>query len=119
MFAGLELSFASLPWAFELLVERYRPLVHRDTDLAEITEGGRGLAVGCGAMPYTAALIAELSSARVFALDRGRRALEAARGTLQRVGVADRYEPDGVIEQPAFAFDRSALFERSHTAGAH
>ncbi|AUX10800.1 hypothetical protein AArcSl_3194 [Halalkaliarchaeum desulfuricum] len=92
VFAGLEQSFASLPWLFELLVELYRPLVRREMAIADVDASDRVLAVGCGALPYTAALIAECSRATVYALDCDRDAIADARRTLTRSGSGARIE---------------------------
>ena len=91
-FADLEQSFASVPWLFELLVEFYRPVVRREVAMANVDTSDRVLAVGCGALPYTAALIAECSRATVFALDYDQDALAGARRTLTRTDGGGRVE---------------------------
>ena len=103
-FAGLEQTLAAVPRLFELLVDLYRPLVRREVALANVGAADRVLAVGCGALPYTAALIAECSRATVYALDYDRDALDGARHTLSRVDGGDRIElvpGDGASVSPS------------------
>lgn len=90
--ARLEKSCSVAPWLFDLYTRLYRSVVDREVELADIDEDDRVLNVGCGAMPFTAALIAKRSGATVYALDHDQSVVREARRNLARAGVADDVE---------------------------
>lgn len=90
--ATLEKSCTTAPWLFDLYTWSYRWVVDREIQLAEIDSDDRLLNVGCGGMPFTAALIAEKTGATVYALDHDPDVVEEAQRNLERIGVADSVE---------------------------
>ena len=90
--ARLEKSCSVAPRLFDLYTRLYRSVVDREIELAEIDEDDVVLNVGCGAMPFTAALIAKRSGATVYALDHDQSVVREARRNLARAGVADDVE---------------------------
>ncbi len=75
-----------------LLVRLYsRPyvrVVENEIDLARITPTDRVLNIGCGAIPFTAMLIARLTGARVVAVDRDPQAARLAEACVRKAGLA-------------------------------
>ncbi|AUX08816.1 protein-L-isoaspartate carboxylmethyltransferase [Halalkaliarchaeum desulfuricum] len=90
--AALEKVFTDAPWLFEVYTRIYRSVVDREIELAGIDANDRVLNVGCGAMPFTAALLAKRSGATVYALDNDPSVVREARRNLARAGVADDVE---------------------------
>lgn len=90
--ASLEKSCTSAPLLFDLYVRLYRTVVGREIDLGNIDETDRVLNVGCGAMPFTAALIARETGAYVYALDRDETVQPRTQRNLDRAGVANSVE---------------------------
>lgn len=90
--ATLEKSCTSAPVLFDLYVRLYRSIVAREINLGDIDSTDCVLNVGCGAMPFTAALVAREAGAEVYALDRDENVQSQARRNLARAGVADRVE---------------------------
>lgn len=90
--ASLEKTCTSAPLLFDLYVRLYRSVVDREIELGEIDETTRVLNVGCGAMPFTAALIARETGADVYGLDRDETVQSRAQRNLARAGVARNVE---------------------------
>lgn len=70
----------------------YRQVVQREAGLAGITARDRVLNVGCGAVPFTAIHLAELTGAAIRAVDRDPGAVERARHCLRKLGLGSRVE---------------------------
>lgn len=90
--AALEKTCTRASWLFDLYTRLYRSVVDREIELAGIDENDRVLNIGCGAMPFTAALIANRAGATVYALDHDPDVVREARRNLARAGVADAVE---------------------------
>lgn len=90
--ASLEKSCTSTRPAFDLSIRLYRSVVGREIGLAGIGAGDRVLNVGCGAMPYTAAILARDSGAYVYALDRDEGVPPRARQNLARANADGRVD---------------------------
>lgn len=90
--ASLEKSYAATESLFNLYTRLYQTVVAREVALAEITQDDTILNVGCGAMPFTAALLARETDATVYALDRDVSIQNKARRNLERAGVGDTVE---------------------------
>ncbi|MDQ2048872.1 hypothetical protein RBH26_00065 [Natronolimnohabitans sp. A-GB9] len=90
--ASLEKTCTSTPLLFDLYVRLYRTVVRREIALGEIDATDRVLNVGCGAMPFTAALIARETGAYVYALDRDESVQPRTQRNLDRAGVANSVE---------------------------
>ena len=65
----------------------YRQVVSNEIALADITAADTVLNIGCGAIPFTAILIARLAGASVVAVDRDPRAVALARGCVKKLGL--------------------------------
>lgn len=84
---------------FEKICSRWNPLVdlysrpyarvvQNEIDLAQITGADWVLNIGCGAIPFTAMLIARLAGARVVAVDRDPQAARLAQACVRKAGLA-------------------------------
>lgn len=76
----------------------YKKVVQREVELARITSRDRVLNVGCGAIPFTAIHVANLTGAQVWAMDRDGEAVEHARFCLKKMGMTGQIQ---VIEGDA------------------
>lgn len=83
---------------FEKLCSRWKPLiiiycrpyvkvVQNEIDLACITAADRVLNIGCGAVPFTAILIARLTGAQIVAIDRDPKAAQLAEACVRKMGL--------------------------------
>ncbi len=88
--AALERRLAAQPWFFRLYAYPYRALVGRELRLAGVGARDTVLNIGCGSLPFTAVLVAELSGARVIGVDCDREAVVNARATVARLGLRRR-----------------------------
>ncbi len=68
----------------------YRRVIKNEIALTEITADDRVLNIGCGAIPFTALLIAQFTGARVTAVDRDPDAARRAAACVRRQGWAHR-----------------------------
>lgn len=96
--AKLEKSCTELPAVFSIYMHSYRPVVSREVSLGGLNEADNILNVGCGAMPFTAALLAKYTDATIHAIDKDPAVLTEAQQNVDRVGVTDDvklYEGDG------------------------
>ncbi|ELY71359.1 hypothetical protein [Natronobacterium gregoryi] len=92
LFATLEKSCVSLPVVFDVYVWLYRSVVANEIDLGDVGPTDGVLNVGCGALPFTAALLAREAGVSVYALDQDESVQSRARHHLARAAVADRVE---------------------------
>ncbi len=90
--AALERAAAERPWCFRLYAYPYRRLVARELALAGVSPADTVLNIGCGSLPFTAVLAAQLSGARVIAVDCDPQAVRNARAVVARLGLAGRIE---------------------------
>lgn len=72
----------------ELYSRPYIRVVQNEIDLAQITATDRVLNVGCGAIPFTAMLVARLTGAHVVAVDRDLQAARLAQACVRKTGLA-------------------------------
>ncbi len=77
---------------FKLYMLPYTRVVRREMDLGDICKDDVVLNVGCGSMPFTAALITDLTGAKVVAVDVDGEAVKTARHTISMLGLDDRVE---------------------------
>lgn len=99
-----EKCISSLPFAAHLYSRPYRQVVAREIELAEISASDKVLNIGCGAVPFTAAHIALLTGAKVWALDRDPQAIKGAKACLLNARLHEKVkvlEGDGAKALPA------------------
>lgn len=77
---------------FKLYMLPYTKVVKREIGLGDVGRDDVVLNVGCGSMPFTAVLIANLTGAKVVAVDIDEEAVETARRTVSMLGLEDRVE---------------------------
>jgi hypothetical protein len=65
----------------------YRGLVRREVVLARIVPCDHVLVIGCGALPFTAVLVARMTGARITAVDFDPVAVADARRVIERLGL--------------------------------
>ena len=85
--ASLERRWAGNRGFFFCYALPYRGVVRRETELARIGSDDHVLAVGCGALPFTAVLIARMTGARVTAVDCDPVAVVEARRVIGQLGL--------------------------------
>ncbi len=88
--AALERRAASKPWFFDIYAFPYRALVARELRLAEVSADDTVIHIGCGSLPFTAVLTAQLSGARVIGVDCDADAVEKARAVVARLGLREQ-----------------------------
>ncbi len=88
--AALERRAASRSWFFDIYAFPYRALVARELRLAEVSAGATVMHIGCGSLPFTAVLTAQLSGARVIGVDRDADAVVKARAVVARLELRER-----------------------------
>ncbi|ACB86331.1 methyltransferase domain-containing protein [Natranaerobius thermophilus] len=89
--------------AFYIYTRMYREVVRREVELGNITSQDVVLNVGCGAIPFTAIHISQLTGAKVVALDKDPEAVKKARYSLEKFQLnknIEIYEGDGVEDIP-------------------
>ena len=72
----------------DLYSRPYMRVVQNEIGLARIAAADRVLNIGCGAIPFTAMLIARLTGARVVAVDRDPQAAPLAQACVRQAGLA-------------------------------
>lgn len=88
--AALEKRYSSSPLFFSLYALPYRGVVRRELALARVRSGETVLAIGCGALPFTAVLAAQMADVTVVAVDCDRHAVESARMLIGHLKLQDR-----------------------------
>ncbi|WP_408954695.1 SAM-dependent methyltransferase [Natroniella sp. ANB-PHB2] len=100
--AKLEKKLNDIPLMFKLYAWPYKAILKKEIDLAQITADDVVLNVGCGAMPFSAVYLAELTGAKVLALDRDQEVIDRAESCIQNLGLEDKIE---VLEGDAIEFE--------------
>ncbi len=77
---------------FRLYSIPYKKVVKKEIQLGKITKEDTILNVGCGAIPYTAIYIAEITGAKVFAMDKDKKAVVAANKLIDRLNLSNNIE---------------------------
>ena len=90
--ATLEKLISRSSWLTGLYSRPYAPVVQNEIELAQITSADRVLSIGCGAVPFTALLVARMTGARVTAVDRDPVAARLAEACVARCGLADQVQ---------------------------
>jgi len=83
----LEKGWTISPIMQEIYSYPYKKIVKREAQLAEIKHGERILSLGCGAIPFTAIFLREITGNPVTALDVDPVALEKAETLLKKRGL--------------------------------
>ena len=94
-FASWEkLSYRFSP-AFNLYKAMYSGVVEREVAMGNITHRDTVLNVGCGAIPFTAIHIANLTGAQIIAMDKDQDAVLKARHALKKYGLSNHIQVVG------------------------
>ncbi|TVR72782.1 MAG: methyltransferase domain-containing protein [Spirochaetaceae bacterium] len=88
--ARLERRWAGSRAFFFCYALPYRGVVRREVKLARIGTDDHVLAIGCGALPFTAVLVARMTGARITAVDFDPVAVTDARRVIERLGLGKR-----------------------------
>ncbi len=83
----LEKTWTSSPLMQKIYSSPYHVIVKRETGLAGIRAGDRILSLGCGAIPFTAIILNQITGCPVSALDIDFAALNKARELLEKAGL--------------------------------
>ena len=97
--------------AFYIYTNMYKQVVGKEIDLAKISSDDVVLNIGCGAMPFTAVHVAQMTGAQVVAMDRDEEAVVKAKQALQKFQLDDNIEillGDGSEEIPYY-FDAAIV----------
>ncbi len=70
--------------AFWLYHNLYKHVVKKEVELARISQEDTVLNIGCGAIPFTALHIVQMTGAKVIALDKDPEAVSKARYCLKK-----------------------------------
>ncbi len=111
LFASCEKIGCNFYPAFAIYTRLYRDVVKREVDLANVTQDDIVLNVGCGAIPFTAVHVAQLTGAKVIAMDRDELAVQKAKKSLHKFQLDDNIEihcGDGADSIP-FKFDAAIV----------
>ncbi|MDR5658553.1 methyltransferase domain-containing protein [Serpentinicella sp. ANB-PHB4] len=92
LFTSLEKVVCRFRPTFQLYHNLYRDVVKKEVELAKITEDDIVLNIGCGAIPFTALHIVEMTGAKVIALDKDQEAVEMAQACLKKYGLEKNIE---------------------------
>ena len=92
MTCALEKRLYKYPSLFKLYSFPYSGVVQREIELGGITSDDVVLNVGCGPLPFTAVHIAEMSGAKVFAVDNDKRAVKLATELVKKLGLSNLIE---------------------------
>ncbi|MDQ2087731.1 methyltransferase domain-containing protein [Herbivorax sp. ANBcel31] len=84
LFKSLEKLICRFYPIFQLYHNLYKDVVKKEVELAGITKDDVVLNVGCGAIPFTALHVVEMTGAKVIALDKDRKAVKMARKYLKK-----------------------------------
>ncbi len=87
----------------------YEQVVEREIGLAKMEKEDRVLNIGCGAIPFTAILIAQKTKAMVTAMDKNPLAIARARHCIESLGLSHQirvHEGDG---KDCASFDHSVI----------
>ncbi len=82
-----EKILSKIPYCAHLYVRSYRQVVQNEIALAQIRSDDTVLNIGCGAVPFTAIYLALLTKAKVWAVDKDKKAIELARIYCKKVGL--------------------------------
>ncbi len=94
-----EKVLSKMPFWADFYARSYRQVIQNEIALAQITIDDVVLNIGCGAVPFTAIYLASLTGAKVWAVDRDRKAVQQARFYCKKIGLKERIqfiEADGV-----------------------
>ncbi len=92
------------PMLVNLYSSFYKEVLAREIALANISRNDTVLNIGCGAIPFTAIHLSRLTGARIWAVDRDRKAVEGASYCLSTLGLSQKVkviEGDGSKHIPA------------------
>ncbi|QGT99342.1 hypothetical protein SYNTR_0749 [Candidatus Syntrophocurvum alkaliphilum] len=103
LFASWEKISCNFYPAFYFYHRLYRDVVQNEIKLGQITSNDKVLNIGCGAIPFTAIHIVQMTGAKVIALDKDTEAVERAKHCLKKYRLDRNIEikiGDGVNEIP-------------------
>jgi len=109
--SSLEKTMYDNPSFFEMYALPYEGVVKREIELGDITSEDTVLNLGCGALPFTAVHIVQLTGARVHAVDKDTNALKRAKKIVDYLGLSEDisfFEDDCLRELPTI-FDKALV----------
>lgn len=90
--AWLEKKCSSIPLLISLYARPYKEVLHREIELAKITENDVVLNIGCGSIPFTSIYVSQATGADVIAMDYDEVALERAEACLKKIGYREKIQ---------------------------
>ncbi len=96
---------------FRLYAAPYENVVKREIKLGDISSNDTILNLGCGALPFTAVHLAEVSGAEVYAVDKDKTALIRGKKLVQSMGLSHRihFLKDDCMEDVPVHFDKALV----------
>jgi len=88
--ARLEKVVSHSRWLSALYIAPYKKVLDREIAIANVDSDDVVLNIGCGAIPFTAILLAQKTDAFVYAIDRDLRAVKAAQRVVGKYQLQDR-----------------------------
>ncbi|WP_350344370.1 methyltransferase domain-containing protein [Proteinivorax tanatarense] len=101
IFTSVEKMCCEFYPAFYLYHSIYKNVMRNEIKLANITSNDVVLNIGCGAIPFTALHIVQMTGAKVIALDKDKEAVEKAKKCLSKYKLQKNIEialGDGIVE---------------------
>ena len=101
--SSFEKLISEIPFLVGLYSRPYREVIKNEIKLAGINDEDKVLNVGCGAVPFTAIHLLNITGAELWIQDRDSDALDRAKKCLKRSGLADRarfFEGDAAHDVP-------------------
>jgi len=87
--SALEKNLHSSSLFFKLYSLPYTKVVEREIRLADITSDDTVLNVGCGSLPFTSVKLAEMTGAKIYALDIDEKAISAAQSLVDTLNLEE------------------------------
>ena len=92
MFASWEKKSYKFYPAFLIYYHMYQDVVQKEIELGNITSEDVVLNIGCGAIPYTAIHVSQMTGAKVIALDWDQEAIDMAKDCLIKYDLSNNIE---------------------------
>ncbi len=88
--SALEETFHRYPSFLKLYSLPYTKIVKKEVELAGIRSDNTVLNIGCGGLPFTSVKIAEMTGAKVYAMDNNKQAILSATKLVDKLDLHDK-----------------------------
>ena len=84
-----EILFYRIPFMAKLYIRLHTPAVKKEIALSNISESDKVLHIGCGAIPYTAKIIAQEKKVKVVGIDNKTKIVNMATNFIKKYPCSD------------------------------